>query len=651
MDRYRSLTSQEIEIMEQTGCQAEDWSRIEVKEGFDPRRVRRVKFSGRVRIGSLQGTVEMGDGVTLPAELADATIVDCLLGDEVRISQVRGYLANYEIADRAVIVDVGTMATRPGATFGNGVKVEAVNEGVGREVRIFDGLSSQFAYLYAMHRYRPLLIERLSAMVDDYIAQLRADRGRVGRGAAIVHVGELLDVNIGPYARICGATALRNGTVLSEQAAPAYVGAGVAAEDFIIGEGSTVDSGVLLSRAFVGQAVRLGKQFSAENSLFFANCEGFHGEACAIFAGPSTVTHHKSTLLIAGLYSFYNAGSGTNQSNHMYKLGPVHQGLVQRGSKTGSFSYMLWPSVLGPFSVVIGKHLGSFDTRDLPFSYITDEGGDSFLTPAMNMHTVGTIRDSEKWPARDRRNGAVKRDLLHFPGYSPYLVGKMVKGEAILTQLLEAVPREVEQVRYKGVLIKRLLLRTGAKAYRNAVDLYLHDKIVERAAPGLEMGLEAVRRRLTEPADSVYSATWADLSGLLIAQGRLQQLEEAIEAGTIATLDDFQAAFEKAWKAYADDEWTWVRHTFASRTGKTVDELTLEDLEQFRAARDKAQATGIKKVLADAEKEFDDIASTGFGQDGNREQRAADFAAVRGSFADNSFVKQMRARLEKRENG
>ena len=95
--------------------------------------------------------------------------------------------------------------------------------------------------------------------------------------------------------------------------------------------------------SFVGQGVQLGKQFSSENSLFFANCEGFHGEACSIFAGPYTVTHHKSTLLIAGIYSFYNAGSGTNQSNHMYKLGPVHQGVLQRGSKNGSFSYMRWP--------------------------------------------------------------------------------------------------------------------------------------------------------------------------------------------------------------------------------------------------------------------------------------------------------------------
>ena len=53
------------------------------------------------------------------------------------------------------------------------------------------------------------------------------------------------------------------------------------------------------------------------------------------------MTHHKSTLLIAGLFSFMNAGSGSNQSNHMYKLGPIHQGILERGAKTSSDSYIL----------------------------------------------------------------------------------------------------------------------------------------------------------------------------------------------------------------------------------------------------------------------------------------------------------------------
>ncbi len=645
MGAYRAVSSEEIGVMELAGCQAQDWGRVQVGEGFCASRVRRVAFSGDICIGALNGVVKVA-GQELAAELTDAVIADCRLGDNVRIARVHTVLASYDVADGAVITDVGEMVTHAGATFGNGVEVACVNEGGGREVRIFNEMSSQFAYLMAMHRYRPQLIERLNAIADAAVASVRSDRGAVGAGAIVSHVAQIVDVNIGPAAVVCGPAGLHNGTILSEAQAPTRVGAGVVAEDFIIAEGSSVDSGAVLSHAYVGQGVKMGKQYSVENSLFFANCEGFHGEACSIFAGPYTVTHHKSTLLIAGIYSFYNAGSGTNQSNHMYKLGPVHQGMVQRGAKTGSFSYMLWPSILGPFSVVIGKHLNNFDAGDLPFSYITDEHGETFLTPAMNMHTVGTIRDGEKWPSRDRRKGSVKRDLIRFEVYSPYLVGKMVKAETALQALSESVTKDVEQVRYKGVLIKRLLLRTGAKGYRNAVDLYLAERILARAGDAVAQGQAAVQQALAASSAGVYSEDWADLAGLLIAGERLRQLEALIESGTVPNAAAFQSAFQAAWAAYADDEWAWVRHTYQARNGKAVDELTVAELDDMKAARDKAQATGIKKILADAEKEFDDIAATGFGADGSAADRAADFAAVRGTFAGNSFVKKMKAQLD-----
>lgn len=643
MGDYRALTRAEVEILKQAGCAAQSWSAVQVREGFDPRRVQRVRFYGKVRIGSLQGRVTLDGGVELPAELADATLVNCTLGDEVRVTRIGSHLANYDLGDRVVISDVGAMATGPGATFGNGVEVEAVNEGGGRQFPIFAEMSSQFAYLLCMHRHHSELIARLEAMVAAYVDQARADRGRVGEGAVVTQVPEVIDVAIGPAAQVRGALRLCNGTLLSEPQAPVQVGAGVVAQDFVIGEGSSVREGVVLSRCLVGQGVQLGKQFSGENSLFFANCEGFHGEACSVFAGPYTVTHHKSTLLIAGLYSFYNAGSGTNQSNHMYKLGPVHQGIVQRGSKNGSFSYMLWPTVVGPFSVIIGKHLGNLDTSELPFSYLTEVEGQSMLTPAMNMHTVGVMRDGDKWPARDRRQGTLKRDLIHFPVFSPYLVQKMIQAEALMLDLHARTPREVEQVRYKGAFIKRLLLRPSARSYASATELYLKEKILERLAPVRSQGLQAWRQALADTG--IYSPSWADVGGMLVGRLRLQELTGALAEGRIADLTQLQAALSQVHAAYAQDEWAWVRRTFAARSGKEVDQLDEAAIAQLEADYRKLSASFIKKVLADAEKEFDPLAMLGYGADGDQAAQAADFAAVRGTFAGNSFVKQLQARL------
>jgi hypothetical protein len=636
MSEYRPLTSDEIQQMVTQGCVAPEWSAIKVKDGFDARRVRDVRFSGSIRLGTLQGNVTMEGGVSLRSGIVGSTIDNCTIGDNVRISNVRGHLANYDIGDGAVIVDVGVIATGKGASFGNGVVVEAVNEAGGREVKLFDELSSQYAYLTSMHRYRPKMVERLNAMVDAWVASAKSDRGSIGAGATVAHCDEIRDVRIGPGANLSGARRLTNGTILSEKGAPTFVGSNVIADDFIFAEGAHVDGGAVLSKVFVGQGSKIGRTFSAENCLFFANCEGFHSEAVAVFAGPYTVTHHRSTLLIAGLFSFYNAGSGTNQSNHMYKLGPAHQGILERGAKTGSFSYMMWPCVVSPFSVVIGKNMTNFDISEFPFSYVTAEDDGSLLTPAMNMFTVGTTRDGEKWPARDRRKATTKRDLIIFDVFSPYTVERMLRGEATMTRLSEETPKETSQIRYKGVLIKRLLMRGAAKNYRTAVDMYLQGKILERAKAG----------KLALDDGAILSREWADVSGLLVARKRLAQIEDAIESGQIATVADFAAAMRNAHDSYAKDEWAFVRDVFQERTGTSVDDLNAEDLKALETSWKKARASFNKKILADGEKEFDEIARLGFGADGSDDAVAADFEAVRGTFDGNSFIKKLKREIE-----
>lgn len=51
----------------------------------------------------------------------------------------------------------------------------------------------------------------------------------------------------------------------------------------------------------------------------------------------------------------------------MYKLGPIHQGAMERGAKTTSDSYILWPARVGAFSLVMGRHVNHADTSNLPF--------------------------------------------------------------------------------------------------------------------------------------------------------------------------------------------------------------------------------------------------------------------------------------------
>jgi len=637
----KNLTKEQIKILQNQGCSADDWSLVKVTDGFNPHRVINVQFLGPVQLGRFTENIKFPDGLEKPSGIYNAALANCTIADNVRISNIGVHLSNYDIANGACIENVGTMAARPGATFGNGVEVAVLNEAGGREVILFNELSAQFAYLLCMHRYRPRLTEKLFEIAHKDARKARTERGKVGQFAHISSTPEIIDVNVGPHAVINAAASLINGTILSSADAPSIIDSNVVAQDFIIAEAASVTGAAHLKKVFVGQGCQIGKQFSAENSLFFSNCEAFNGEACSIFAGPFTVTHHKSTLLIACLFSFYNAGSGTNQSNHMYKLGPVHEGKLERGAKAASFSYMMWPCRIGPFSIILGKHTRIFDTSDFPFTHLeADPDGKCLMVPGLYLATAGTLRDAQKWPSRDRRKGPKIRDIISYHILSPYTVGKMVKASSILKNLIDTTDKSVEEVSINGAHIKRVLLRTSLKFYRAGIEMYLLEKVFAKAEMALNAGIKEIPKSFTAPSNAVYSPDWVDIGGQLMPRQRLLDLTAAIESGQIADVASFNAQMEAIHQAAEIDEWLWVKNTCKEFLGRVLDPLSKDDLLQIAESYHQNKIKFLKQILADAEKDFSALSRTGFGQDGSPQDIDEDFRHVRGRFDDNKFVKE-----------
>src|SRR5665647_134331 len=375
---YRHLIKEEINRLLSQNCFSDNWDGITVAEDFTPGNIINTRFSGIIKLGNCSGTIELSKNVSKTCGIYNSNICDCEIADQVYVADVRNLL-NYIIDENVAISNVGSITVTGESSFGNGTEIELLNEGGGRELLMFDGLSAQIAYLAVIYRHDVDFTSKMLGIIRAYCRSKQSDRGVIKAGTRIINSNVIHNVSFGSYATVSGAVLLEEGTVMSTVEAPSYIGEGVMAKKFIIQSGSVVDGGAILDKSFVGQGVRIGKQYSSENSVFFANSEAFHGESCSLFAGPYCVTHHKSTLLIATLVSFFNAGSGTNQSNHMYKLGPVHQGILERGSKTGSFAYLLLPAHIGAFTVVVGKHFANFDTSDFPFSYISEEKGKSIL--------------------------------------------------------------------------------------------------------------------------------------------------------------------------------------------------------------------------------------------------------------------------------
>ena len=640
--KFQPLTNQQVDILQANGCSAQNWDKVLVSEKFSPEFVHQARFEGDVSLGDFSTSLQIDAGVTKQAGVYNACLINCTVSDGTRVANIGRHIANYNIAENACIEDVGQMITEPGSCFGNGTEVEALNEGGGREVTLFNELSAQFAYLQCLVKWRPKLSQSLSKLADNAANAAKSDRGSIGTNAVVASVPLVKNVCVGPYANVQGASSLCNGTILSSQEAKTVVGAGVVANDFILAEGASVKDAAIVASSFVGQGTQIGKQFSAEGSLFFANCEGFHGEACSVFAGPYTVTHHKSTLLIAGLFSFYNAGSGTNQSNHMYKLGPVHEGKFERGCKTGSFSYVMWPCRVGPFSVVLGKHTRTFDTRNFPFSHIEAKSdGRCELIPGMYLSTVGTVRDGQKWPSRDRRTANVKRDIIDFDVFSPLTVGRMLRGTATLKAFMESTERSVKFVSIEGADVRRVLLRTGVKNYKAGIEMYLLEKLVTRYEKAKESGNDNLATAFAVNSEAVFSEEWIDLAGQMMPQSVFEKLCDNIESGNLDSIEKLQAGLAEIHNCYEEDEWAWVVWAYEQHFGTSLLTMTKEDLktnaENWKTLRTKF----LKMILSDTKKEFEEATQTGFGVFENPEDASADFAGVRGTYEQNKFVKQM----------
>ena len=644
MSQWRALTPQEISRLTQQGCTCLDWSTVEVADGFRAERVRVTHFCGPVRLGAFDRDVCFYGGVVKPASISYATLHNCTIGNNVYISQVRNYIANYVIEDDAVIDNIDLLAVDGESSFGNGTNVAVVNEAGGREIPIYDHLSAHTAYVMAFYRHRPRVIEALGRMIEQYVASVRSSTGRVGRGARIINSRLLKNVRIGPAAVIEGVNRLEDGSVNSCAEDPIYIGPGVYAEHFIISSGSKITDGTIIYDCFVGQGCALAKEYSAENSVFFANCGGFHGEACAIFAGPYTVTHHKSTLLIAGLFSFLNAGSGTNQSNHMYKLGPVHQGVVERGSKTGSDSYMLWPAKVGAFTVVMGRHYRNSDTSDLPFSYMIEHEDESVLAPGVNLRSVGTVRDARKWPQRDRRKDPRKLDHINFKLLSPYTIQKMVNGRDLLLKLKAAAGPTSEYYVYNSVKIPNASLERGIEFYQIGIDKFIGNCLIKRLE-NKQIGSLAELRAVLRPDTSVGPGRWIDLAGMLAPEATVQKLLSDIEGGAVGTLTDLDARFTAIHESYPAYEWAWTVDVLEKQLRKSIKEITTEDVIVLTTRWKQAVVNLDERLCADAKKEFAPTAQIGFGLDGDEETKQGDFAAVRGTFEADGFVGEIRKHI------
>lgn len=585
---YRQLDEKEIRQLEDNNCWAEDWQRVMVADDFNPNAVRNVTFYGDVKLGSFDKSIEVSKTFMRRTGVYNATLRNVTIGNNSLVENVGNYINNYVIGSDCYISNICTMETTEGATYGEGNIISVLNEVGEGNVVSYHGLTSQIAALMVRHAGNNAFRTAIRRLVAEYIQRTTPDTGTIGNGVKIVNTKEVTNTVVYNDCEINGAARISDCTIMSSPEASVFIGTGVICENSIIAHGSSIINSVKMQDCFVGEACKLSNGFTAAQSVFFANSYMSNGEACAAFCGPFSSSHHKSSLIIGGMFSFYNAGSATNFSNHAYKMGPIHYGTLERGSKTASGAYLLMPAHIGTFSVCFGKLMYHPDTRSLPFSYLIAYGDIMYLVPGRNLTTVGLYRDIRKWPKRDMRSKQSQKSIVNFDWLSPFSVGEIIQGKRILERLREASGDNVSTYNYHEYVIKTSSLRKGIKYYDIALRIF--------------MGAVLKRHALVPPISTVGTGKWNDLSGLLLPDSEEQQLVSDIADGTIESMDDIVDRLNAINDNYNEYRWAWAYRMILDYYG--LSEITQQDAERIHTDYITARRAWIAEIKKDAEKEY-----------------------------------------------
>ena len=313
----RTLFKSEIARLEALGNTAQAWFRVRVAVDFAPGRVRNCEFRGDVVLGRFEGTAPLADRVEVPTGLANSTLVDCVVGNNAVVRDVR-LLANYVVGSGAVVADCGRITCSAATAFGNGERVPVALEGGGREVEIFAELDVELATAVVRPGSRRPELEGYRRAVASYRDRVTSSRGVIGAAARVWSVPRLEDTYVGPGTEIDGAALVLRSTLLGTVEEPVVVGSGAQVSDSLVQWGCRVTGGAAVERSVLVEQARVERHGKVQCSVVGPNTEVAAGEVSSCLLGPFVGCHHQS-LLISTLWPAGrgNIGYGANVgSNH-----------------------------------------------------------------------------------------------------------------------------------------------------------------------------------------------------------------------------------------------------------------------------------------------------------------------------------------------
>jgi len=586
----RQLEDEEITILEEQGCTAEDWSRIFVDDEFTTGSIHNVKFYGTVTLGAFIDSIIVDDGHYRRPGITNAVLRDVTIGDNCLIENVSGYISGCVIGNSCQISNVGIISST-GEGVPRNIEISVLNENGENNVVIFDGLTAQLAYLMIQNSKVYKMVKAETSPNDT-----APQTCEIGEHVHISFCRELNNVIINDYCEVEGASRISNTILLSSERSSTYIGSDVIIENSVVANGASVTDGSKAYNCYIGESSHIGKGFIAESSLFFSNTVMECGEARAAFCGPFTVSRFKSAMLASGIFSFHYAGNHTQQANNIYKMGSVHWGTFDRGCKTFPGSIIYWPARIGAYSIAGGEITEHPDLRTLPFSKITNREGATYIEPGVTLCSAGLWQDVNRWSKRDTRPEEERRDIINTDFLNPYIIQKVIDGKELLQRIVTEQGDDEEDYTLEQCYIERTALLRGIRLYDMAIKLFIH-RVTERG--------------LINDEDEFNADQWLDLEGLLAPRNEIVRLLQDVENGTIDNTAGIIESLEEMSRQYDKHCADYATYIIKKQLGDKDDDNYTEQL-----AKECAEVYGmwIKSIKHDAEKEYNlgDISEPSF---------------------------------------
>ncbi len=589
------LKDEEVKILENNGCWAENWKQIQVKRPFDPSLIRGTGFYGTVYIGRLEKGFIQFHGVSHPIGIYGCQITSSCIDDYSSLSQ--STISESLIGRNVIIHNCPELSSDPDA-FKKPVIIGAGNEKAGREAVLFGGITMQEIWMQTRLKEHELLQQFLEEFNQAKLAAA-TPYTVIEENCVIENTKAVRSVKLGRRGVISGATRVEECVIASSAAGRTAICDNAIVKQAYIGSGVNIESGAFVEQCFLDKLVTIKQYARVIQSAVGSNSTIACGEVQNCFIAPLHEQHHNSSFLIAaGIGGQSNIASGANLgSNHNSRAndGTMEAG---RGFWAGLSTSVKYCSYFAPFTLLAKSSFAYELDIKLPFALVSDNVRENTLDvmPAYwwrhNMYAL--FRNNWKFHKRLGKGS----ESIECRFMAPDTAEEIQKGLELLKTYKKKIPSyDMENSKRK---VKILGIDEGIKAYKEMLLWYGVSTVLEwLGRPGVNPD-----KYDDIPIDASKSTWgWTNVCGHLVCDVDIKQLVQDTEKGDLISWDDIEERFERFDLEYPKTRFAHALHILAVLYGKN--QFDRDMLEKIKKDYDKLSEKVKKQIIATRTKDFE----------------------------------------------